>query len=97
MHFSGGAVREAADDENDTRRKDDLPLELKLQLIGERPSGETGPISIVELAQRHARLRFTPPPRPGFDRFERSYFFRPTAITLGGGVLKEFPQRLMKV
>ena len=60
--FFRHAVREAVDDENATRRKDDLPLELNLQLIGERPSGETrSDAPIVELAQEATRaLGFTP-------------------------------------
>jgi tripeptide aminopeptidase len=54
--FFRRAVRESADDENGIRRKDDLPLEVKLELLGERPSGETPAHSpIVELAQEATR------------------------------------------
>ena len=49
-------VREAIDQENATRRKDTPPLELGLNLIGERPSGETPADSqIVLLAQEATR------------------------------------------
>jgi tripeptide aminopeptidase len=46
------SVREATDEENATARPGDVPLELKLDLIGERPTGET-PLNsfLVELAQ----------------------------------------------
>jgi acetylornithine deacetylase/succinyl-diaminopimelate desuccinylase-like protein len=39
--FFRRAMREAAEDENAVRRYGDRPLELKVVLIGERPSGET--------------------------------------------------------
>jgi acetylornithine deacetylase/succinyl-diaminopimelate desuccinylase-like protein len=39
--FFRRAMREAAEDENAGRRNGDRPLELKVVLIGERPSGET--------------------------------------------------------
>lgn len=39
--FFRRAMREAAEDENAVRRNGDRPLELKVVLIGERPSGET--------------------------------------------------------
>ena len=54
-------VLEAVQDENSRRRKDGLPLELELKLIGERPSGETAADSfIVELAHEATRaLGFT--------------------------------------
>lgn len=39
--FFRRAVREATEDENGARRAGDKPLELTVQLIGERPSGET--------------------------------------------------------
>jgi tripeptide aminopeptidase len=85
--FFRRSVREAADDENATRRKDDLPLELNLQLIGERPSGETRADSaIVELAQEATRvLGFT----PRLDQASTDSNFPISlglpAITLGGG------------
>src|SRR5688572_25088418 len=49
--FFRRAVRQAADEENANRRPGDPPLELKVDLIGERPSGETPSDSpLVELA-----------------------------------------------
>lgn len=39
--FFRRAVREATEDENEVRRAGDRPLELTVQSIGERPSGET--------------------------------------------------------
>ena len=49
--FFRRAVKQAADEENASRRPGDPLLDLKLDLIGERPSGETPPDSpLVELA-----------------------------------------------
>ena len=49
--FFRRAVREATEEENGVRRAGDRPLELAVQLIGERPSGETPANStIVKLA-----------------------------------------------
>jgi acetylornithine deacetylase/succinyl-diaminopimelate desuccinylase-like protein len=45
--FFRRAAREAADDENATRRAGAPPLELDIKLIGERPSGETPPHSLL--------------------------------------------------
>ncbi len=54
--FFRRAAREACDDENSARRKGDPPLELDLQLIGDRPSGETSPDSvIVRIAEEATR------------------------------------------
>jgi acetylornithine deacetylase/succinyl-diaminopimelate desuccinylase-like protein len=39
--FFRRAVKEALDEENNVRRPGDVPLKLQLDLIGERPSGET--------------------------------------------------------
>lgn len=85
--FFRRAVREAADDENVTRRKDDLPLELNLQLIGERPSGETRPDApIVELAQEATRaLGFTPRLDQASTDSNVPISLGLPAITLGGG------------
>jgi len=41
--FFRRAIREAVDDENAMSRHGGRPLELKVDLIGERPGGETGP------------------------------------------------------
>jgi di/tripeptidase len=49
-------ARQAVEQENATRRIDTPPLELKIDLIGERPSGETGAdTAIVQLAQEATR------------------------------------------
>ncbi|MEP6920278.1 MAG: M20/M25/M40 family metallo-hydrolase [bacterium] len=54
--FFRRAVREAAEDENAARREATGPLELKVNLIGERPSGETSAASaLVTLAQEVTR------------------------------------------
>jgi tripeptide aminopeptidase len=85
--FFRRAVREAVDDENATRRKDDLPLELNLHLIGERPSGETRPdAAIVELAQEATRaLGFTPRLDQASTDSNVPISLGIPAITLGGG------------
>lgn len=54
--FFRRAVREATDQENASRRRPAQPLELSLELIGERPSGETpSQAPIVELALEATR------------------------------------------
>jgi len=54
--FFRRAMRDAADEENGNRRAGEL-LQLKLDLIGERPTGETpGDASIVELALEATRI-----------------------------------------
>lgn len=55
--FFRRAVKQAADEENATRRPGDPLLELKVDLIGERPSGETPADSaLVELALEATKL-----------------------------------------
>lgn len=55
--FFRRAMRDAADEENGTRRAGDRSLQLKLDLIGERPSGETpGDSPLVELALEATRI-----------------------------------------
>ncbi len=55
--FFRRAVRESVDDENGARRAGDPPLELDLKLIGDRPSGETPPDTlIVRLAEEATRF-----------------------------------------
>ena len=85
--FFRRAVREAVDDENATRRKDDLPLELNLQLIGERPSGETRTDApIVELAQEATRaLGYAPRLDQASTDSNVPISLGLPAITLGGG------------
>ena len=55
--FFRRAVRQAADEENANRRPGDPLLELKVDLIGERPSGET-PVdsTLVELAVEATKI-----------------------------------------
>ena len=54
--FFRRAMREAVDEENSTRRAGDPPLNLKVDLIGERPTGETRADSpIVEVALEATR------------------------------------------
>jgi acetylornithine deacetylase/succinyl-diaminopimelate desuccinylase-like protein len=51
------SVLEMVNEENARRRPGDSELRLELQLIGERPSGETPPSApLVELAQEATRL-----------------------------------------
>lgn len=55
--FFRRAVKQAADEENATRRPGDPLLEVKVDLIGERPSGETpADSSLVELALEATKL-----------------------------------------
>src|SRR5687767_1314235 len=55
--FFRRAVRQAADEENAPRRPVDRLLEVKVDLIGERPSGETpADSSLVELALEATKL-----------------------------------------
>ncbi len=85
--FFRRVVREAADDENKARRPHQPPLEVELQLIGDRPSGET-PIdaSIVRLAEEATRLLGF---RPVLDRSSTDSNIPISlgipAITLGAG------------
>jgi len=55
--FFRRAVRDAVDEENATRRAGDSLLKLKVDLIGERPTGETPADSpLVEIAMEATRL-----------------------------------------
>lgn len=55
--FFRRAVNEALEDENTVRRPGDAPLKLQLELIGERPSGETPADSpLVKLAIESTKL-----------------------------------------
>lgn len=55
--FFRRAMRDAADEENESRRSGDPSLQLKLELIGERPTGETPSDSpLVELALEATRI-----------------------------------------
>jgi acetylornithine deacetylase/succinyl-diaminopimelate desuccinylase-like protein len=52
--FFRRAAREAAEDENSSRRAGDPPLEMDLKLIGDRPSGETPVDSAIVLVAEEA-------------------------------------------
>ena len=55
--FFKRAIKEATDEENNHRRPGDPPLRLQLDLIGERPSGETpADTQLVKLALEATRL-----------------------------------------
>lgn len=55
--FFRRAIKQAADEENATRRPGDPLLEVRVDLIGERPSGETpADSSLVELAMEATKL-----------------------------------------
>jgi len=55
--FFRRAVKEALDEENNARRPGDAPLKLQLDLIGERPSGETpADAPVVKLALEATKL-----------------------------------------
>jgi acetylornithine deacetylase/succinyl-diaminopimelate desuccinylase-like protein len=55
--FFRRAVKEALDEENNVRRPGDAPLKLQLDLIGERPSGETpADAPVVTLAFEATKL-----------------------------------------
>ena len=80
-------VREAVEQENSTRRKDTPPLEINLNLIGERPSGETpANSSIVSLAQEATRaLDSTPVLERASTDSNVPIALGIPAITLGAG------------
>jgi acetylornithine deacetylase/succinyl-diaminopimelate desuccinylase-like protein len=80
-------VREAVDQENAIRRKDTPPLELSLNLIGDRPSGETPVHSdIVSLALEATRaLACTPVLERASTDANVPITLGIPAITLGAG------------
>ncbi|MFN2455684.1 MAG: M20/M25/M40 family metallo-hydrolase [Pyrinomonadaceae bacterium] len=85
--FFRRVVREAADDENNARRAGEPPLEVEVQLIGDRPSGETpASAAIVRLAEEATRLLGA---RPVLDRSSTDSNIPISmgipAITLGAG------------
>ncbi len=85
--FFRRAMRDATDDENSVRRPGDPPLELKVDLIGERPTGETEPhSSLVELAQESTRvLGFLPRLDQSSTDSNLPISLGIPAITLGAG------------
>ena len=85
--FFRRAVKQAADEENATRRPGDPLLEVKVDLIGERPSGETPADSpLVELALEATRILGV---EPRLDQSSTDSNFPISlgipAITLGAG------------
>lgn len=85
--FFRRAVREAADDENAAGHNFGRPLELKVDLIGERPGGETPPDSpLVKLAWDATEAVGT---TPALNQASTDSNFPISlgipAITLGGG------------
>lgn len=87
--FFRRAVREAAALENGVRRKDAQPLKLSLELIGERPSGETPSQShIVKLAEEATSvLGFKPRLEQASTDSNVPISMGIPAITLGAGGL----------
>lgn len=76
--FFRRAAREAAGDENATRRAGTPPVELELKMIGDRPGGQTPPDSpLVLLAQAATRAVGYPP------RLDSSSTDSNVAISLG--------------
>ena len=72
--FFRRAMREAADDENAKRREGDLELTLKLDLIGERPTGETPADHHRRTGNRNDEDAWVhTASRSVVDRLERSY------------------------
>jgi tripeptide aminopeptidase len=85
--FFRRAVREAADDENIARRNTGRPLEVKVELLGERPGGETpADAPLVKLAYEATRIFGT---TPELNQSSTDSNFPISlgipAITLGGG------------
>jgi len=85
--FFRRAVREAVDVENNLRRKGTDPLELKIQLIGARPGGETAlesPLVKLALAATKA-LGVTPCSEQASTDSNFPMSLGIPAITLGAG------------
>ena len=85
--FFRRAIREAVDEENAKRRAGDPELRLKLDLIGERPTGETPPDSaLVEIAIETTRaLGFEPRLDQSSTDSNLPISLGIPAITLGAG------------
>ena len=94
--FFRRAVREALEQENALRRKDTHPLELALNLIGDRPGGETASTApIVELALNATRaLGATPVLELASTDSNVPIALGVPAITLGGGGMAGNPHTL---
>lgn len=85
--FFRRAMREAAEDENAMRRNGDRALELKVDLIGERPSGETpADAALVKLACDATKaLGFSPRLSQASTDSNLPISLGIPAITLGAG------------
>jgi di/tripeptidase len=85
--FFRRAVREAVEEENSSRRKETQPLKLTLDLVGDRPGGETPPSAhIVEVAMNATRaLNVTPVLEVASTDSNIPIALGIPAVTLGGG------------
>ena len=85
--FFRRALREAVDDENSARRQGFPPLGLNIQLIGDRPTGETPQdSSIVEIAMEATKVvGFVPRLDQASTDANLPISMGLPAITLGGG------------
>jgi len=85
--FFRRAVREAAEEENASARPGDEPLQLTVDLVGERPTGETPANSfLVELAQEATRaLGFQPRLEQASTDSNLPIALGIPAITIGAG------------
>jgi tripeptide aminopeptidase len=81
------AVLEAADQENDARRPGDAPLSVNIDLVGERPTGQTPPNShLVELAREATRaIGFEPQLEQSSTDSNLPISLGIPAITIGAG------------
>lgn len=81
------AIHEATELENSTRRPGDSPLSVSIDLVGERPSGETSPNSpLVEVAREATRaIGFEPQLEQSSTDSNLPISLGIPAITLGAG------------
>ena len=94
--FFRRAMRDAVDDENAKKRAGDPELKLKMDLMGERPTGETPPDSpLVELAIESTRvLGFEPRLDQSSTDSNLPISLGIPAITLGAGGASGFSHTL---
>lgn len=94
--FFRRAIRDAVDDENGKKRAGDPELKLKLDLMGERPTGETPPDSpLVELAIESTKvLGFEPRLDQSSTDSNLPISLGIPAITLGAGGASGFSHTL---
>ena len=85
--FFRRAMREAVDDENAVSRQGGRPLELKVDLIGERPGGETSPdLPLVRFAlEATEALGFKPTLEQASTDSNIPISLNIAALTLGAG------------